>query len=118
MFEYVGILFAFLFTLFLAWLLMFIPKLIAPKYPSDIKSQPFECGKEPFSLPGSQMPVHFYIVAMLFIIFDVEMVFLFPWAVLFRQLGLFGLIEMAVFMAFVALGFWYVWKKRALEWEK
>ena len=63
------------------------------------------------------MPVHFYIVAMLFIVFDVELVFLFPWAVMFRKLGVFGLSEMAVFMAFVVLGFCYVWKKRALEWE-
>lgn len=63
------------------------------------------------------MPVHFYIVAMLFIVFDVEMVFLFPWAVLFRKLGVFGLVEMGIFMGFVVLGFWYVWKKRALEWE-
>lgn len=77
--------------------------------PNDIKSQPFECGKTPFSLPGGQMQVHFYIVAMLFIVFDVEMVS--SWAVLFRELGLFGLVEMAIFMGFVVLGFWYVWKK-------
>ena len=63
------------------------------------------------------MPVHFYIVAMLFIVFDVEMVFLFPWAVMFRKLGLFGLSEMGIFMGFVVLGFFYVIKKRALEWE-
>lgn len=68
-------------------------------------------------LPGGNMPVHFYIVAMLFIVFDVEMVFLFPWAVLFRKLGIFGLWEMGVFMGFVVLGFVYVLKKRALEWE-
>lgn len=101
----------------MAALLLTIPKFISPKMPNAIKSQPFECGQKPFSLPGGNMPVHFYIVAMLFIIFDVEMVFLFPWAVLFRELGMFGLIEMAVFMAFVVLGFWYVWKKGALEWE-
>ena len=117
MFEYVGIIFAFLFTVGLAALLLFLPKILAPKHPSDVKSKPFECGKEPFSLPGGNMPVHFYIVAMLFIVFDVELVFLFPWAVRFRELGIFGLVEMALFMAFVVLGFWYVWKKKALEWE-
>ncbi len=117
MLEYLAIIFAFLFALAIAVLLLTIPKLIAPKYPSAEKSKTFECGKEPFSLPGGNMPVHFYIVAMLFIVFDVEMVFLFPWAVKFRELGLFGLAEMAVFMGFIVLGFWYVIKKRALEWE-
>lgn len=117
MIEYVAIIFAFLFAIGLAALLLFIPKLIAPKFPSEIKSSTFECGVVPLSKPGDQMPVHFYIVAMLFIIFDVEMVFLFPWAVNFRDLGLFGLVEMGLFLAFVVLGFAYVWKKRALEWE-
>lgn len=117
MLEYVAIIFAFLFAVALAMLLLGIPKLLAPKAPSAIKSRPFECGKEPFSLPGGQAPVHFYIVAMLFIIFDVELVFLFPWAVTFRDTGLFGLLEMAFFLGFVVLGYWYVWKKKALEWE-
>ena len=117
MLEYIAIIFAFLFAIGLSALLLTIPKFLSPKMPNDIKSQPFECGKTPFSLPGGQMSVHFYIVAMLFIVFDVEMVFLFPWAVLFRELGVFGLVEMGVFMGFVVLGFWYVWKKGALEWE-
>ncbi len=117
MIEYVAIIFAFLSALGIAALLLAIPRVLSPKFPSDVKSEPFECGKVPFSLPGGHMPVHFYIVAMLFIVFDVELVFLFPWAVNFRELGLFGLVEMLVFMGFVVLGFWYVWKKRALEWE-
>jgi NADH-quinone oxidoreductase subunit A len=117
MLEYLAVLFAFLFALALAGLLMTLPKFLSPKFPSKAKSKPFECGKEPFSLPGGHMPVHFYIVAMLFIVFDVELVFLFPWAVVFRTLGLFGLAEMAFFLGFVVLGFFYVLKKRALEWE-
>ena len=117
MLEYIAILFAFLFAFALAALLLTLPKVLSPKVPSEAKSKPFECGMESFSLPGGQMPVHFYIVAMLFIVFDVELVFLFPWAVTFRETGLFGLLEMAFFLGFVALGFWYVWKKRALEWE-
>ena len=117
MLDYIAIIFAFLSALGIAALLIAIPGVLAPKRPSAIKSQPFECGKEPFALPGGHMPVHFYSVAMLFIVFDVELVFLFPWAVNFRDMGLFGLAEMAVFMGFVVLGFWYVWKKRALEWE-
>jgi NADH-quinone oxidoreductase subunit A len=117
MLEYVAIIFAFLFAFALSAFLLALPKVLSPKFPSELKSKPFECGVEPFSLPGGQMPVHFYIVAMLFIVFDVELVFLFPWAVLFRKMGVFGLLEMAVFMGFVVLGFCYVWKKRALEWE-
>ena len=117
MLEYIAIIFAFLFAFALCALLLSLPKVLAPKYPSEAKSKPFECGKEPFSLPGGNMPVHFYIVAMLFIVFVVEMVFLFPWAIMFRKLGLFGVTEMAVFMGFVVLGFLYVLKKRALDWE-
>ena len=117
MLEYVAVIFAFLSALALSALLLTLPKFLSPKFPSEAKSKPFECGMEPFSLPGGHMPVHFYIVAMLFIVFDVELVFLFPWAVMFRELGVFGLLEMAVFMGFVVLGFCYVWKKRALEWE-
>ena len=117
MLEYVAIIFAFLFAFALAALLMTLPKLLSPKVETEIKSQPFECGKQPFSLPHGQMPVHFYILAMLFIVFDVELVFLFPWAVTFRDTGLFGLLEMAVFLGFVFLGFCYAWKKGALEWE-
>lgn len=94
-----------------------LPKVLGPKFPSKAKSMPFECGKAPFSLPSGHMPVHYYIVAMLFIVFDVELVFLFPWAVMFRKLGAFGLWEMAIFMGFVVVGYVYVLKKRALDWE-
>ena len=117
MLEYVAIIFAFLFAFAVAALLLGLPKLLSPTVPGEVKSRPFECGKEPFALPHGQIPVHFYIVAMLFIVFDVEIVFLFPWAVIFRELGWFGVAEMALFMAFVLLGFCYAWKKGALEWE-
>lgn len=117
MLDYLATIFAFLFALALAALLLTLPKFLSPYVPSEAKSETFECGKQPFSLPGGQMPVHFYTVAMLFIIFDVELVFFFPWAVMFRELGVFGLLEMAVFMGFVVLGYCYVLKKRALEWD-
>jgi NADH-quinone oxidoreductase subunit A len=68
--------------------------------------------------PGTrQMPVRFYIMAMLFIIFDIEVIFLFPWAVVFKELGVFGLIEVIIFILLLMVGFIYVWKKGALEWE-
>ena len=117
MLEYISIIFAFIFAYAIAALLLTLPKLLSPKIPSHEKSKPFECGKEPFSLPRGEMPVHFYILAMLYIVFDVELVFLFPWAVTFREMGLFGLSEMAFFLGFVILGYWYVLKKGALEWE-
>lgn len=117
MLEYIAIIFAFLFALAIAVLLLTIPKFLSPKSPSEAKSRPFECGMKPFSSPGGKVSVHFYIVAMIFIVFDVELGFFFPWAVLVRRLGVFGLAEMAVFMGFVGLGLLYIFKKRALEWE-
>ena len=91
--------------------------LLGPKKPNLVKSQPFECGVEPIALPAGRLPVHFYIVAMLFVVFDVELVFLFPWAVLVRELGWFGMLEMGFFLTIVVAGFLYAWKQGALEFK-
>jgi NADH-quinone oxidoreductase subunit A len=92
--------------------------LVRPKRPSPAKSSPYECGIEPVRLPTSErFPVKFYVVAMLFIIFDIETIFLFPWAVAFRSLGLFGLVEMIVFIGLVFVAYLYVWQKGGLEWQ-
>jgi NADH-quinone oxidoreductase subunit A len=92
--------------------------LLRPKHPTPAKLSPYECGIEPERVPRTErFPVKFYVVAMLFIIFDVETIFLFPWAVSFRQLGLFGLIEMVVFIALVFVAYVYVWKKGGFDWE-
>ena len=92
---------------------------LRPKAPSPAKLAPYECGIEPARLPaGERFPVKFYVVAMLFIIFDIETIFLFPWAVGFRQLGLFGLAEMAVFIALVFVAYVYVWKSGGLDWRE
>ncbi len=92
--------------------------LLRPKRPTPAKLAPYECGIEPERIPkGERFPVRFYVVAMLFIIFDIETIFLFPWAVTFRQLGLFGLVEMAVFIGLVFVAYVYVWQKGGLEWE-
>lgn len=115
MIEYIAIIFAFVSAFALAALLLTLPKVMAPKHPSEIKSQTFECGKEPLNVTRGQIPVHFYIVAMLFIIFDVELVFLFPWAVNFRDMGIFGLVEMGMFLGLVILGYAYAWKKGAIN---
>jgi len=96
-----------------------VSRLVRPNNPNPVKLSPYECGNEPVRLPhGERFSVKFYVVAMLFIIFDVETIFLFPWAVSFRQLGLFGLVEMAIFIALVFVAYVYVWKKGGLEWEE
>ena len=81
------------------------------------KMLPYECGITPTGNARDRFHARFYLVAMLFIVFDIEIVFLYPWAVVFRQLALFGLIEMGVFLLILVLGFAYVWGKGALEWD-
>ncbi len=81
------------------------------------KMLPYECGMDPIGQARQPFSVKFYIIAMLFIVFDLEAVFLYPWAVVFKDLKVFGLVEMAVFVAILLVGFIYVWKKGDLEWE-
>jgi NADH-quinone oxidoreductase subunit A len=90
---------------------------LGPKKKNPAKDTPFECGFPSEGYTQGSMPVRFYIMAMLFIVFDVELAFLFPWAVVFRSLGIFGLVEMFVFFIIVGAGFIYAWKIGALEWE-
>jgi NADH-quinone oxidoreductase subunit A len=99
---------------------MAIPQLttrLGPKRPSAIKSTPFEAGSESSGPARQRFAVKFYVIALLFIVFDVEAVFLYPWAVNFQALGWFGYFEMLVFAATLIVGLIYVWKKGALEWE-
>jgi NADH-quinone oxidoreductase subunit A len=94
-------------------------RFLRPNRPNPVKLSAYECGNEPVRLPkGELFSVKFYVVAMLFIIFDVETIFLFPWAVTFRLLGLFGLMEMMVFIALVFVAYVYVWKKGGLDWAE
>jgi NADH-quinone oxidoreductase subunit A len=91
--------------------------MLRPHRPTPAKLSPYECGIEPERLPkGERFSVKFYVVAMLFIIFDIETIFLFPWAVEFRRLGLFGLVEMAVFIGLVFVAYVYVWRGGGLDW--
>jgi NADH-quinone oxidoreductase subunit A len=93
--------------------------LLRPSKPTPAKLSPYECGIEPERVPkGERFSVKFYVVAMLFIIFDIETIFLFPWAVEFRNLGLFGLVEMAIFIALVFVAYAYVWRKGGLDWAQ
>jgi NADH-quinone oxidoreductase subunit A len=91
--------------------------LVQPRMASSEKMSPYECGSEPISDARIPFPVRYYIIAMLFVIFDVEIIFLYPWAVAFDKIGLFGLIEMIIFIALFLAGYVYAWKKGALEWD-
>ena len=91
-------------------------RLIAPRKPSLEKSRTYESGEEPIGQAWSRYPSHFYIFALLFVVFDVEVIFLFPWAVLFRTLGWSGLIEMFVFILILVVGLFYAWRKQVLRW--
>ena len=92
-------------------------RLIGERKYSAVKSAPYECGMPPVGSARDRVSMKFYIIAMLFIVFDIEVVFMYPWAVMFKQLGLFGFIEMGTFILILLVGYIYVWKKGALEWE-
>ena len=91
---------------------------IGMRKPTPQKQAPYECGMQPVGNARERFSVKFYLVAMLFLLFDIEAVFLFPWAVVYRDLKLFGFFEMLLFIAVVLAGYVYVWKKGALEWER
>ena len=107
-FMFVAVGFA-IFTLVLA-------SLISPKRYNKVKLEPYECGIEPETDARDRYSIRYYLVAMLFVIFDVETVFMFPWAVIMDRLALFGLIEMLVFLFILVVGYAYAWRKGALDW--
>lgn len=90
---------------------------LAPHRPDSEKLSPYECGFEAFEDSRMKFDVRYYLVAILFIIFDLEIAFLFPWAVVLKEIGMFGFISMVVFLGILVIGFIYEWKKGALEWE-
>ncbi len=95
-----------------------VNRLIRPHRPNPEKSTIYECGEEPIGNPWVRFNIRFYTVALIFLIFDVEIVFLFPWAVIYKELGLFAFIEMMVFLLILILGYIYAWAKGDLEWDK
>ncbi len=92
-------------------------QLLGPKRPDPIKLSPYECGVEPVEDARKRFFIHYYVIALLFLIFDIEVVFTYPWAVKFKSMGLWGFIEMAVFILIFLAIFFYVLGRRALEWE-
>jgi NADH:ubiquinone oxidoreductase subunit 3 (subunit A) len=90
---------------------------IRPRKPNPIKSQTYECGMETYGPSWIQFNFRYYFYALLFVVFAIETVFLYPWAVAYKRLELFGLVEMAVFIVILLFGYVYAWKKKALEWK-
>jgi len=98
--------------------LVLVNKIVGPKKPNPIKDTPFECGSPYLQDRINPIPIKYYMVAFLFLLFDVEVVFFFPWALVFKKLGSPALIFMTVYIVILALGFIYAWKKGAFEWEE
>lgn len=101
----------------LAVIMIILGHLIGPRRPSASKAAPYESGMTPIGPGTRQLPIRFYIIAVLFILFDIEVVFMLPWAVVFRELGIFGLVEILIFIVILLVGYVYAWKMGALEWE-
>lgn len=115
--QYIPIAVLFGIALFIALLVPILSISLGPRKPTPRKLSPYESGITPIGTAQRQYPVKFYLIAVLFILFDIEVIFLLPWAVTFRALGLFGLVEVLIFIVILLVGFFWIWKKGALEWE-
>jgi NADH-quinone oxidoreductase subunit A len=115
--EYFPILLFILVGLAIGVLPVLLGRLLAPYRPNPEKLSPYECGFEAFEDARMKFDVRYYLVAILFILFDLEIAFLFPWAVVIKDIGLFGFVSMMIFLAILVVGFVYEWMKGALEWE-
>lgn len=119
--EYLSRYFPILLFVFIAFMFgagtLLISFFVQPKYPEPEKLSTYECGSEPFSDARMPFPVRYYIFAMLFVIFDVEVIFLYPWAIVFNKIGLIGLVEMLIFIGLFLVAYAYAWQKGALEWD-
>ena len=117
MIEYTTILMVFGLAAAIAGSMLIVPLLIAPRRLTPVKMQPFECGKDPVAITEGRFSIKFSTVAILFILIDIELLFIWPWAMVYRKLGAFGFGSMVVFLAILMLGFFYIWRKGGLEWE-
>ena len=115
--EYLPILLFLIVSTAIAVILLTVGWFLGPKNPESEKLSPYECGFEAFEDARMKFDVRYYLIAILFIVFDLEIAFLFPWAVVFKSLGAQAIIAMAIFLGILAIGFAYEWKKGALEWE-
>jgi len=117
MLEYVAIALMIVLATLVALIAIGMGNLFGPRKKSAVKSMPYESGMPPIGEGTRRMPVRFYLIAVLFILFDIEVIFFLPWGIVFRQLGWFGLIEMFIFIVILLVVYVYAWKKGALEWE-
>ena len=115
--QYAPVLIMFALAAIVVAVLLNAGRLLGPRNRTAVKLETFECGNEPSGSAWGRFSVKFYLTAILFIVFDVEVVFLYPWAILFRRLGGFGFVEMMIFVVLLTLGLAYVWRKGALEWD-
>ncbi|MBI2461691.1 MAG: NADH-quinone oxidoreductase subunit A [Candidatus Rokubacteria bacterium] len=120
--QYVPILMVFAFAAAVAGLMLLVPRLLGPRRPSPVKLEAFECGKPPLALPEGRFAVKFSVTAIMFIIFDIELMFVFPWVVVYGEfvragLGPFAFFAMLFYLAVLMLGLLYDWRKGGLEWE-
>ena len=115
--EYVGIAVSVGMAGAITAIMVWLGSSLGKKNPTAVKLAPFECGQDPISLPMGRLAIKFYLTAILFILFDVELVFLYPWAVVYRTLGVLGLVEMLVFLGILMAGFVYAWDNGALDWK-
>jgi NADH-quinone oxidoreductase subunit A len=115
-YGYIPIILFFLIALALPFVLLTLSRVINRQVYGREKLMPYECGIDPIGDAHERFSVRFYIIAMLFLVFDVEVVFLFPWAIIYDKLAIFGLVEMFVFIAILVVGYYYAWRKGALEW--
>jgi NADH-quinone oxidoreductase subunit A len=115
--EYFPILIFLAISLALGAILLLTGGILGPRTPNSEKGSPYECGFEAFEDTRSRFDVRYYLVAILFIIFDLEIAFFIPWALVLDDLGVFGLVAMSIFVAELVIGFFFIWKKGALEWE-
>jgi NADH-quinone oxidoreductase subunit A len=117
MLEYVAIAVIVVLATLIALIAIGLGTLFGPRKYTPEKNIPYESGMNPYGEGTRRMPVRFYLIAVLFILFDIEVIFFLPWAMVFRQLGIFGLVEMIIFIVILLVGYVYAWKKGALEWE-
>jgi NADH-quinone oxidoreductase subunit A len=115
--NYFSLLAVFIIALGLCGVFLFLSTFFGPKKSNPVKANPFECGLDQLNPPRVKFSIHFYVIAMLFIIFDVEVAFIYPWAVLFKSLGIPGFIEMSIFILVLLVGLLYAWLRGALEWD-
>ncbi len=115
--DYLPILILAIVAIAFAFVALFVPTLLGPRKSTETKLLPYESGKIPIGDAWRRFPVKYYLTAMLFIVLDIAAIFLYPWATVFRKLKMFGLIAMALFVVILLVGYIYIWKKGALEWD-